>query len=466
MQTAGHTHTRTLTHARAAVDLAFGASGERTVPIALWDHEASAPVSSAPRTRLRITSPAALRAMFLPPSELAIAEAFVHGEVEVDGDLESALGLAGSVRDRLSSPKNAVALLRHVLALPRGRRGSPAHGTPTSAPAGGAPWRRHTPDRDAQSVRAHYDVGNAFYALWLDRAMVYSCAYFEPGTDDLELAQQAKLELLCRKLRLRPGQQLLDVGCGWGALVRYAALHHGVRAQGITLSRQQAELANERIARAGLADRCTVCVADYRELAADRSLHRRYDRIVSVGMIEHVGRRQLRRYFTDMHALLAPGGVFLAHGIVAGLGYHPRSLRDRVVRRLWRTGTFIDRYVFPDGEFPLLGQIVAQGEAAGFETRDVESLREHYVQTLRHWRARLEAAEEVATALVGRERYRTWRLYLAASADAFVRGHLGLAQVVFTRPDDAGCTSVPATRGDLHARPLVGAVPWSAVYCE
>jgi cyclopropane-fatty-acyl-phospholipid synthase len=303
---------------------------------------------------------------------------------------------------------------------------------------------QHSRGRDAAAIRAHYDAGNDFYGLWLGRRMIYSSAYFETGDEDLDRAQDAKLELICRKLRLQPGERLLDVGCGWGGLIMYAAEKHGVNALGITLSEAQATIARQRIVAAGLAGRCSVEVRDYRSLGPDQQ----FDKIVSVGMFEHVGRHQLPAYAHHIWRLTAPNGLFLNCGIVAAP--EAPGLRAALVRHLRREGAFIDRYVFPDGELVRLDEIVEDGEAAGFETRDVESHREHYARTLRHWVRGLESAEAEAVRLVGARVYRIWRLYMAASAHAFASGRLGTVQVLFAKPGDAGVVRLPPTRQDLY----------------
>jgi cyclopropane-fatty-acyl-phospholipid synthase len=289
-------------------------------------------------------------------------------------------------------------------------------------------------------------VGNDFYRLFLDDRLVYSCGYFPTGAEDIHAAQRAKLDHLCRKLRLDAGDRLLDVGCGWGGLVRHAASQYGAVTHGITLSTEQAALACERAAAEGLADRCHVEIRDYRALTAGSS----YDKIVSVGMFEHVGRDQQPTYFSRMFALTKPGGLFLNHGIVER-GRAGRGFAARMGARLWREGEFIDRYVFPDGELVTLEEVIGAAERAGFETRDVESLREHYALTLRHWVSRLEAAQAMAMQLVGEATYRVWRLYMSASAYAFESGRLNLAQVLFAKPDAGGRVPLPRTRGDLYA---------------
>jgi cyclopropane-fatty-acyl-phospholipid synthase len=304
--------------------------------------------------------------------------------------------------------------------------------------------------RDRQAVRFHYDVGNDFYALWLDRRMIYSCAYFERGDEDLDTAQEAKLDLVCRKLRLAPGERMLDVGCGWGALILHAAKHYGVSALGITLSESQARLARERIAAAGVSDRCRVEIRDYRQLSEDQA----FDKIASVGMVEHVGGRRLDEYFARLHRVLAPRGLLLNHGIISIGASRPERLRQRMAARLWRRNAFIERYVFPDGRLVPAASVIGSAERAGFETRDVESLRDHYTTTLRHWTRRLEARKADAAAIVGERTLRVWRLYMAASAYGFRVGRIGVLQTLLAKPDMDGNAGLPRTRGDLDHAPV------------
>jgi cyclopropane-fatty-acyl-phospholipid synthase len=307
--------------------------------------------------------------------------------------------------------------------------------------------RDHSPDRDRRAVRFHYDLGNDFFALWLDRRMVYSCGYFEHADADLDTAQEAKLDYVCRKLRLRAGERLLDIGCGWGALPIHAAERYGAAAVGITLSERQATLARQRIAEAGLADRCRVEIRDYRELASEGL----FDKIASIGMVEHVGLRQLPDYFRSAFRALKPGGLFLNHGIVSIAGARARSLGQRLAARVWRRNVFINRYVFPDGILVPAAPMIEAAERAGFETRDLESLREHYALTVRHWVGRLECHEREAVRIVGDLAYRAWRLYMAGSAYAFQSGRIGVLQTLFAKPDRQGTAGLPATRAELYA---------------
>lgn len=295
--------------------------------------------------------------------------------------------------------------------------------------------RRHSKARDRRAVTYHYDVPGEFYALWLDQRMVYSCAYFATPDEDLDAAQERKLDLICRKLRLRRGEKLLDIGCGWGRLIIHAARRYGVEALGITLSEPQAELANERIRRAGLEDRCRVEVRDYREIEDWGA----YDKLVSVGMFKHVGEARLAVYFSRAYRLLRPGGVFLNHGISRNPGTPER-----------RGPTFISRHVFPDGELVPIGTTLSAAEGRGFEVRDVESPREHYVLTLGHWVRRLEDNAEEARRIVDETTYRVWRLYMSGSAHGFRTGRINVYQALLVRPD-RGESGLPLTRADWYA---------------
>lgn len=436
---------RSLRHARAAIAELFGPPPARTFDVRYWD--GSTELASGPtQYTLCINRPGSLRRMLLPPSELSIVEAYISGDVDIDGDLEAAVTLGDAISERVRSPRRLASLVRHLLALPA-REPAPHAGVLAAraanvvAPAG----RPHDQSRDRAAIRYHYDVGNDFYSLWLDERMVYSCAYYRSSADTLDDAQRAKLDLVCRKLRMRPGDRFLDVGCGWGALIMHAARKYGVQAVGITLSDAQAMLARQRITAAGLEDRCRVEIRDYRALPASE----RFDKIASVGMIEHVGLEKLHTYFACLHRALAPGGLLLNHGIVSVSATRRGGMRDRIERRLWKRDAFIDQYVFPDGKLAPLHSVIASAERAGFETRDVESLREHYALTLRAWLARLVHQRDRATAIAGERVFRTWRLYMTGSAHAFASGSINVVQTLLAKADDGGRVGVPLTREDL-----------------
>jgi cyclopropane-fatty-acyl-phospholipid synthase len=420
----------------ALLEVLFGPSSDRPFGLRLWDGTTEGPgAGHEPSFTLVLNRPGALRRMLLPPTDLALGEAYLRDDFDVEGDLERATELADVLAARLRSPALLARLWRKLPADDVPKKavdGTPGH-------LGG---RLHSRKRDASAVRSHYDVGNEFYALWLDGRMVYSCAYFETGEEDIHTAQEAKLDLICRKLRLKPGESLLDIGCGWGSLVLHAAERYDVRTTGITLSERQATFARARIAEAGLADRCRIEVRDYRDLPREVV----FDKVVSVGMFEHVGRSRLPTYFSQAYRLTRPGGLFLNHGIVT-LSSHPAPLR-MLERPLSRRTSFIQRYVFPDGELVPPADVLRRAEAAGFETRDLESLREHYALTLRRWVRRLEEHHDEATRIVGETTYRIWRLYMSGSARAFATGRIGVIQTLFSKND--GLSRLPLTRKDIY----------------
>jgi cyclopropane-fatty-acyl-phospholipid synthase len=376
--------------------------------------------ADAPATLL-IRSPNVFRRLISAPGELGLGRAYVSGELDVEGDLYAALA---ALRDRIPDLRafgarrwaDVLALAGSSL-LRSGLR-------PLPIPREEARLRgvRHSRQRDAAAIAHHYDVSNAFYRIVLGSSMTYSCAVWEREDVTLEQAQAAKYELVCRKLGLEPGKRLLDVGCGWGGMVLHAAATHGVRAVGITLSRRQAEWADKAIADAGLADRVEIRYQDYRDVRDGP-----FDAISSIGMFEHVGLSQLRTYFGGIRRLLRPGGRLLNHGI----GRPPNAGRTRFQRN-----SFIDRYVFPDGELHEVGTVVSTIQRSGLEVRHAESLREHYALTLRAWVRNLEAGWDQAVAEVGLGRARVWRLYMAASALNFEAGRTQVHQVLAVRLDE------------------------------
>jgi cyclopropane-fatty-acyl-phospholipid synthase len=429
---------------RNLLDEIFGPPASRSFGVRLWDGTEEGPPGAPPFT-LVLRHPGSLRSMLLPPTELTLGEAFMQGDVDIEGDLVAATGLAEPIVRHFRSPRRALPFLFRLRALPK-RNAHLGNAIPDGDHR--ASGSRHSRARDRSAVRYHYDLDNAFYRLWLDERMVYSCAYFaKDGEESLDHAQEAKLDLVCRKLRLREEERFLDIGCGWGALVMHAAERYGVDATGITLSPSQAALARERIRKAGLQERCRVELLDYREMP--RTL--RFDKIASIGMVEHVGRRMLPTYFGEAFRLLEPGGVFLNHGIVhlnpdrsAMVRFAKRHLRSRV--------SFIDRHIFPDSELMTPAKLFLASEAAGFEMRDVESLREHYARTTRLWVRRLQERRSEAVAMVGEPTVRAWQLYMAGSAYLFRKGSLGVIQTLLAKRDSSGRVRLPATRADVYER--------------
>jgi len=419
---------------RRVLEALFGA-GQTPIAVRLWNGDDWPDTAPRPVT-LVLKHPGALRAMFLSGTELGLAEAYLYDDFDIEGDLEQVFGFAESLVARIGDWRTRLVVARNLLRLPRGPR-TAAHAT---TPRGRARMhgRRHSPERDRAAIRYHYDVSNDFYRLWLDDRMVYSCAYFASPDEPLDRAQERKLDYLCRKLRLQPGQRLLDIGCGWGGLVRWAAERYGVEATGITLSGPQAELANRRIAAAGLTERCRAQVLDYREVPGEGT----YDALVSVGMFEHVGEDLLPSYFRRAWTLLRPGGAFLNHGIARREGAVTAGQR----------ASFNNVYVFPDGELVPINATLRAAEGAGFEVRDVESLREHYACTLRHWVQRLEARHEEALRHVDEVTYRVWRLFMAGSAHGFSSGRLNVYQTLLIKPNPGGGSGLPLTRADWYAR--------------
>jgi len=401
----------------------------RSVGFRLWDGTPW-PDETPRLVTLVLKHPGALRAMFAAGTELAMAEAYLYDDFDIEGDIIAAFELADALTVTTGGLGVKLNAAGKLLRLPR-RDGKRA----TSRGPAQLEGKIHSINRDRKAVTYHYDVSNNFYRLFLDQRMVYSCAYFKDPDASLDEAQTAKLEHICRKLRLKPGQRLLDVGCGWGGLVMYAAKHFGVQAYGITLSKPQAELANERIREAGLSGSCRVEVRDYRELDDSQP----YDALVSIGMFEHVGAALLPLYFRKAQTLLKPGGVFLNHGIA-------RRLNDPVEGK----GSFSNAYVFPDGELEAISESLRAAESENFEVRDVESLREHYAITLRHWVSRLEAHHTEALEAVDEATYRVWRLYMAGSSHGFKTGRLNVYQSLLAKPTAEGPSGLPMTREDWY----------------
>jgi cyclopropane-fatty-acyl-phospholipid synthase len=381
--------------------------------VRLWQGDEIS-LSDQPSVTLHLKSPAAARRL-IRPSLHTLGEAYVEGMIDLDGPVEEAIEIAS----RLSSNGDD---RRPIGRLPR--------------------WlARHSRRSDRSAVAYHYDVSNAFYRRFLDPRMVYSCAYYREGTEDLATAQLQKLDHVCRKLRLAPGQRLLDIGCGWGALVIRAAETYGVQAVGITLSRNQFELARERVEQAGLQKQVEIRLQDYRDVPADGG----FDRIASIGMFEHVGLANLGRYFRRIHELLAPGGIAMNHGITAA------TADNRWVGM--GGGEFIDRYVFPNGELPHVSLAIRELAEAGLELADAESLRRHYALTLSAWSEAFEQHHAELQAIAGEKTTRIWRVYLAGCAYAFAHGWINLYQLLAFKPKAApgGLQSpLPLTRDYMY----------------
>ena len=365
---------------------------------------------------------------------LRLAEAYFRGDLDIEGDFFAALELKDHLQALQLSVGEQIAAAATALRL-RALNADRRHAQIQWTPSHGRTVKAHSKAENRDAIHFHYDVSNEFYALWLDRAMVYSCAYFEDPGLGLDAAQVAKLEHICRKLSLRPGESFLDIGCGWGALVIHAAQRYGVRAHGVTLSPQQLKVAQERIAQAGLTDRVSVELQDYRDLQGESV----YDKVASVGMFEHVGIKNLPVYFFTVQRLLKPHGLFLNHGITHDSEGWQKSMSTE----------FINRYVFPDGELDNISNIQHAMERAKFEIADVEALRPHYALTLRHWVARLEANHARALQYVNEATYRVWRLYMAACALEFESGGVGIYQVLATKRT-AGDLPLPLTRRYMY----------------
>lgn len=410
---------------RGALHTALG----RDIPVRFefWDGSATGDPSAG---RVRLHGPMAIRRILWAPDQLGVARAYVAGDLDIDGDVYAVLK---ALRD--AAPTDLRFGVGMAAAVLRGAFEIGAVGPPPPPPAEEIRPQGllHSRSRDARAISHHYDVGNEYYRLMLGPSMTYSCARFVSDDMSLAEAQAAKHELICRKLGLheRPGQRLLDVGCGWGSLALHAARHHGATVVGVTISREQVDLARQRVAEAGLTGRVEIRLQDYRDVRDET-----FDAIASVGMSEHVGHRRARTYFDTLHALLVPQGRLLNHAISSAGG-------SRLGRR-----SFAGRYVFPDGELMDVGQQALVMERSGFEIRDVESLREHYAVTLRRWVANLESQWDRAVALAGEGRARVWRLYMAGSAIGFEDGGVAVHQVLGVNPTPEGASGMPRTRAD------------------
>jgi cyclopropane-fatty-acyl-phospholipid synthase len=386
--------------------------GGRGLPVALVLPDGGRiALSPTPEIDLIVRSWRGVKALAAPALG-TLARAYVHQDIDFTGSAKRALAVAESMVGSIAEGGHS---------LGAGIRGI---------------WHRRRGNR--ANIQHHYDVSNAFYRLWLDARMVYSCAYFHAESDTLEDAQEHKLDHICRKLRLAPGERFLDIGCGWGGLIFWAAEHYGVEATGITLSQNQHDFVTAEIAARGLQSRVRVELRDYFELPED--VH--YDKIASVGMFEHVGIRNFARYFGKIYRILEPGGFVLNHGITHNwLG--PTNLGSGI-------GDFVEEYVFPGGELAHVARVIGGLGDAGLELVDAEALREHYAKTLWNWVERLERNADAARAEVGEEKFRVWRIYMAGSAHAFDRGWLSLWQLLAGKPLTDGRLPHPLTRDFIY----------------
>ncbi len=380
---------------------------ERPFTIELWDGSKVPATNGGGGPTFRARSEDALAYAVASPGQLGLGRAYVAGEIEID-DID---GVIGVLNEWKPPPVGAATKARLITAALR------AAGVRRPPPPPKAEMhlrgRKHTTKRDREAVRHHYDVGNEFFSLFLDESMTYSCAIFSRGAKSLAAAQDTKLELVCTKLDLRPGQRVLDVGCGWGSFVMHAASRHGVEAVGITLSENQAELARKRVADVGLSDKVEIRVQDYRELAGEN-----FDAVASIGMVEHVGESQIDVYAEQLASMLRPGGRLLNHGI------------SRLRHGNIEGGAFSERYVFPDGETTHVSRVILALERAGFIAQHVEEFGSDYAETLRHWIRNLDDNIERAEELAGPERLRVWRLYLRAARNGFEIDFTSVYQVL------------------------------------
>lgn len=376
--------------------------------IRFWDGTRWDSSEDDPAFTLCLHSQEAWKTLSTSPDDLALGTCYIEGNIDVEGDLYMALRSLPQMEEALrdSLPAALLSVREHSLLLADQLNRLLHMG------------RQHSHLRDAASISHHYDKPPEFYEVFLGPSMVYSCAYFRSHLNSLETAQFDKMDMICRKLNLQPQERFLDIGCGWGSLVLHAREHYGALSHGVSLSQEQVRYAANRIEQRGQSAGCEIRWSDFRDLD---EVHMPFHKLASVGMCEHVGHQRIDAYFREAYKLLLPGGLFLNHGITRRAGQRNRGL------------SFIDRYVFPDGELLTLTEMIRAAEDAGFEVRDVEDLREHYEETLHRWVAALTENEDGIVALTDRQTFRIWKLYMTGSAEAFRRGDIALHQLLLSR---------------------------------
>jgi cyclopropane-fatty-acyl-phospholipid synthase len=394
---------------------------EAPIAIRAYDGSESSPPGADPVATVDVRSETALAYLAGSPNSLGLARAYVSGHLDVDGSIYEALTAMSELTVSDVPPSVLVRMAARLAPLRLRHRVAPP---PEEHRQHG---RRHSKDRDSTAIEHHYDVSNRFYEMVLGPSMTYTCAVYPSDTASLEEAQETKHELVARKLDLQPGMRLLDVGCGWGQMAMHAAEHHGVQVIGVTLSRDQANWAQKEVARRGLGDKVEIRHSDYRDVTETG-----FDAVSSIGLTEHIGRRNVPSYFSFMYGKLRPGGRMLNHCITRPDAHHRAS-----------ADPFIDRYVFPDGELLPIGWLISQMNAAGFEIRHEENLREHYSRTLGGWSANLEANWDECVAEAGEGRARVWRLYMPACQVGFDVNNIQLHQVLGVKLDAAARSGFP-----------------------
>jgi cyclopropane-fatty-acyl-phospholipid synthase len=423
--------TYTTDSARAFLHQLIGGYSPRDFAVRFWDDTTLEPdAGQTAQFTLVLQHPGALRQMFWPFNKAAGGEAYIYNDVDIEGNVEAFFNFIGHLRARRPSPWQGVKLLLELLRMPKSAK--PRTGRQAAQLTG----KKRSLERDRRAIQYHYDdPPTEFFGLFLDPLYQYTCGFFANADEDLNTAQERKVDYICRKLRLQPGEKLVDFGCGWGGLITHAARNYGVEAVGVSLSKRQIDVANGLIHDMGLRGRCRVEYMDYRQFPETEQ----FDKAVSVGFCEHIGEQSMPTFFGKVWRLLRPNGLYLHHAITLQPLFTPFRTSEEFGRR----------YVFPDGDLASITNTQQQLAAAGLEIRDVESLREHYVLTLQHWLARLESNHEKVVQLTDEVTYRVFRIYFAASADAFTAGRLNIYQTLVAKTQDA-MSGLPLTRTDWH----------------